>query len=80
MTDAYMLLFLRLVVHIMSLYLPFMPPTLMGAYQAPTLESFCNYFIREKHNLLQLGVINTVGTSNKYLVSQHKYKNKHPNK
>jgi hypothetical protein len=43
-----------------------------GSYQAPTLESFCDSLIREQDKLLQLGVINTVGTSNKSLVAQQK--------
>jgi hypothetical protein len=33
------------------------------AYQKTTLESFCDALIREKDNLVQLGVINTAGTS-----------------
>jgi hypothetical protein len=33
------------------------------AYKKPTLESFCDDLIREKDNLVQLGVISTVGTS-----------------
>jgi hypothetical protein len=51
-----------------------------GSYQAPTLESFCDSLIREKDKLLQLGVINTTGTSNKALVAQQKDKTKHPKK
>ena len=50
------------------------------AYKKPTLESFCVAFIREEDNLVQLGVINTVGTSNKALVAQHKDKLKNPKK
>jgi hypothetical protein len=50
------------------------------AYKKPTLESFCASFIREEDKLVQLGVINTVGTSNKALVSQQKDKPKNPNK
>jgi hypothetical protein len=50
------------------------------AYQKPTLESFCAALIREEDKLAQLGVINTVGTSNKALVSQKKYKPKYPKK
>jgi hypothetical protein len=38
-------------------------------YEKPTLESFCASLIREEYNLIQLGVISTVGTSNKALVS-----------
>jgi hypothetical protein len=37
------------------------------AYQKPTLDSFCVALIREEYNLIQLGVINTTGTSNKIL-------------
>jgi hypothetical protein len=33
-----------------------------GDYQAPTLESFCDSLIREKDKLMQLSVINIVGT------------------
>jgi hypothetical protein len=40
------------------------------AYQKPTLESFCVALIREADKIVQLGVINTAGTSNKALVSQ----------
>jgi hypothetical protein len=36
--------------------------------------------IREEDKLVQLGVINTVGTSNKALVAQQKYKPKYPKK
>jgi hypothetical protein len=39
------------------------------AYQKPTLDSFCAALIREEDNLVQLGVINTAGTSNKSLVA-----------
>ena len=50
------------------------------AYQKTTLESFCDDLIIEQDKLVQLGVINTVGTSNKALVSQQKYKPKNPKK
>jgi hypothetical protein len=40
------------------------------AYVQPTLESFCTSLIREEDKLVQLGVINTAGTSNKALVAQ----------
>jgi hypothetical protein len=50
------------------------------SYQKPTLESFCDALIREKDKLVQLGVINTVGTSNKSIVSQQKYKPKNHKK
>jgi hypothetical protein len=39
------------------------------SYQKLTLESFCDALIREQDKLVQLGVINTVGTSNKALVA-----------
>jgi hypothetical protein len=42
------------------------------AYQKPTLESFCDALIREQDKLVQLGVINTAGTSNKALVAHRK--------
>jgi hypothetical protein len=45
-------------------------------YQKPTLESFYDALIREQDKLVQLGVINTTGTSNKTLVAQQKYKPK----
>jgi hypothetical protein len=50
------------------------------AYQKPTLESFCVALIREEDKLVQLGVINTAGTSNKALVAQQKDKPKYPKK
>jgi hypothetical protein len=50
------------------------------AYQKPILESFCDSLIREEDKLIQLGVINTVGISNKSLVSQQKDKPKYPKK
>jgi hypothetical protein len=34
-------------------------------YQKPTIESFCAALIREEDKLVQLGLINTVCTSNK---------------
>jgi hypothetical protein len=43
-------------------------------YQKPTLDSFCVALIREEDKLIQLGVISTVSTSNKALVSQQKDK------
>jgi hypothetical protein len=49
-------------------------------YVQPTLESFCTSLIREEDKLVQLGVINTAGTSNKALVAQQKDKPKHPKK
>jgi hypothetical protein len=50
------------------------------AYQNLTLESFCVALIREEDKLVQLGVINTAGTSNKALVAQQKDKPKNPKK
>jgi hypothetical protein len=50
------------------------------AYQKPTIESFCDALIREKDNLVELGVFNTAGTSNKALVTQQKDKPKNPKK
>ena len=50
------------------------------SYQKPTLESFCVALIREEDKLVQLGVINTAGTSNKALVAQQKDKPKNPKK
>ena len=47
-----------------------MKEALGKAYVEPTLESFCTSLIREEDKLLQLGVINTAGTSNKALVAQ----------
>jgi hypothetical protein len=49
-------------------------------YQKPTLESFCDALIREKYKIVQLGVIITVGTSNKALVAQKKDKPNNPKK
>jgi hypothetical protein len=43
---------------------------LRKSYQKTTLESFCDDLIIEQDKLVQLGVINTVGTSNKALVSR----------
>jgi hypothetical protein len=45
-----------------------MQEALGEAYQKPTLYNFCDALIREKDKLLQLGVINNAGTSNKALV------------
>jgi hypothetical protein len=49
-------------------------------YVKPTLENFCDVLIREQDNLVQLGVINTIGTSNKALVIHQKDKPKNPKK
>jgi hypothetical protein len=50
--------------------------TLMSAYKKPSLESFCDALIREQDNLVQLGLISTIVTSNKSLVVQQKDKSK----
>jgi len=34
-------------------------------YEKPNLESFCASLIREEYNLVQFGVINTMGPSTK---------------
>jgi hypothetical protein len=49
-------------------------------YKKPSLESFYDASIREQDNLVQLGAINTAGTSNKALVTQQKDKQKNPKK
>jgi hypothetical protein len=54
--------------------------SLGDAYKIPSLKSYCDYLIREKDELVHLGVINTTGISNKSLVSQYKDKSKHPTK
>jgi hypothetical protein len=46
--------------------------SLGDAYKTPTLEYFCDSLIREKDKLLHLGVINTIGTSNKVLSGHNK--------
>jgi hypothetical protein len=53
---------------------------LESAYQNPSLVLFCDALIREKYNLVQLGVVNTTGTSNKALVARQKDKSKNPKK
>jgi hypothetical protein len=50
------------------------------AYEKPTLECFCASLIREEDNLVQFGVITTIGPSNKALVTQQKDKPKYPKK
>jgi hypothetical protein len=50
------------------------------AYEKPSLESFCASLIREEDKLVQFGVINIAGPSNKALVSQQKDKPKYPKK
>jgi hypothetical protein len=49
-------------------------------YEKTTLESFCASLIREEYKLVQFGVINTAGPSNKDLVAQQKDKPKYPKK
>ena len=49
-------------------------------YQKPSLGNFCDALIREKDKIVQLGVINTIGTSNKSLVAQQKDKPKNSKK
>jgi hypothetical protein len=44
------------------------------AYKNTSLASFCDLLIREQDKLVQLGVINTIGTSTKALVAQQKDK------
>jgi hypothetical protein len=50
------------------------------AYEKPSLESFCASLIREEDKLVQFGVINTAGPSNKALVAQQKDKPNYPKK
>jgi hypothetical protein len=57
-----------------------MQEALGTTYKKTSLESFCDALIREKDKLVQIGVINTAGTSNKSLVIHHKYKPKNPKK
>jgi hypothetical protein len=57
-----------------------MQEALGEAYQKPSLENFCDALIREQDKLVQLGVINTAGTSNKALVVHQKDKPKNPKK
>jgi hypothetical protein len=57
-----------------------MKEALGTTYQKPTLESFCDALIRKQDKLVQLGVINTVGTSKKALVVHQKDKPKNPKK
>jgi hypothetical protein len=57
-----------------------MQEALGTAYKKPSLENFCDALIREKEKLVQLGLISTVGTSNKVLVIHQKDKPNNPNK
>jgi hypothetical protein len=50
------------------------------AYEKPSFESFCASLIQEEDKLIQFGVINTTGPSNKALFSQQKDKPKYPKK
>ena len=51
-----------------------------ASYQEPSLESFCDFLIREQDKLIHLGIINNVDTSGKALLSQQKEKSKPPKK
>ena len=51
-----------------------------ASYQEPSLESFCDFLIREKDKLIHLGIINNADTSGKALLSQQKEKPKPPKK
>jgi hypothetical protein len=57
-----------------------MQEALGTAYNKPSLENFCDALIREKDKFVQLGVINTAGTSNKALVIHQKDKPKNRKK
>ena len=45
-----------------------------ASYQEPSLESFCDSLIREKDQLIYLGIINNADTSGKALLFQQKKK------
>ena len=49
-------------------------------YQEPSLESFCDFLIREQDKLIHLGIIHNVDTSEKALLSQYKEKSNPPKK
>jgi hypothetical protein len=57
-----------------------MQEALGTTYKNPSLEDFCDALIREQDNLVQLGVINTTGTSNKALFVHQKDKPQNPKK
>jgi hypothetical protein len=57
-----------------------MKEALGTTYQKLTLESFCDALIRGQDKLVQLGMINIVGTSYKALVVHKKDKPKNPKK
>ena len=50
------------------------------SYQEPSLESFCDFLIREQDKIIHLGIINNADTSGKALLSQQKEKSKSPKK
>jgi hypothetical protein len=54
--------------------------SLWSAYKEPSLGSFCDSLIQWQDKLVQLGLINIEGTSNKALVAQQKDKSKNPKK
>jgi hypothetical protein len=49
-------------------------------HKNPSLESFCDALIRDNDKLVQLGVVSSIGTSNKTLMAQQKDKPKNPKK
>ena len=57
-----------------------MQEALGTTYKKPSLENFCDALIREQDKLVQIGVINTAGPSNKALVAQQKDKPRYPKK
>jgi hypothetical protein len=57
-----------------------MQEALGATYLKPSLENFCDALIRDQDKLVQLGVINTSGTSKKTLVVHQKDKPKNPKK
>jgi hypothetical protein len=57
-----------------------MQEALGTSYTKPSLENFCDALIKEQDKLVQLGVINTAGTSKKSLVIHPKDKPKNPKK
>ena len=52
----------------------------ISSYQEPSLESFCDFLIREHDKFIHLGIINNVDTSRKALLSQQKEKSRPPKK
>jgi hypothetical protein len=57
-----------------------MQKALGTAYKKPSLDNFCDALIREQDKHVQLGVISTIGTSNKSLFIHQKDKPKNPKK